>query len=261
MSLEVKKMDSLTESQIELLKNTICKGVTNEEFEIFLHACRRTGLDPFMKQIYAVKRGGKAGPSMTIQTGIDGYRLIAERSGKYAPGKETTYQYDSNGKLLSATAFIKKMTGDGTWHDVSATAFYDEYAQPSPFWQRMRHIMLAKCAESLALRRAFPAELSGIYTEDEMRQADQEVIIDREAAVIEPSAEEFETKITIIKKNFRDDEVDTVEKCIEFYKDNYMKMKPKEWSRVFCQFLDKAISNQEKFHDLVMEWNAKKGEK
>ena len=145
MTLELRKSDAaFTDQQISLIKNTLCKGVTDEEFEIFLHACRRTGLDPFMKQIYAVKRGG-ARPTMTIQTGIDGYRLIAERTGRYAPGKETTYTYDDVKRLVSATAYIKKMTPDGTWHDVSATAFYDEYAQNSPFWQKMKHIMLAKC--------------------------------------------------------------------------------------------------------------------
>ena len=68
------------------------------------------------------------------------------------------------------------MTPDKTWHDISAIAFWDEYAQltkegkPTAFWKNKSHIMLAKCAEALALRRAFPIELSGLYTKEEMQQ-------------------------------------------------------------------------------------------
>lgn len=171
------------EAKKELLKRTICKGSDDNELELFIHACKRTGLDPFMKQIYAVKRWSSSEKRevMTMQTSIDGFRVIAERTGRYAPGKETSYVYDNSGKneplLVSATAFVKKLTNDGTWHEVAATAFFEEYAQRNKegkltqFWERMPHVMLAKCAESLALRKAFPAELSGIYTFDEMAQA------------------------------------------------------------------------------------------
>lgn len=171
--------------KLDLLKNTICKGSNDEEFELFLHACQRTGLDPFMKQIYAVKRperqkDGTWRESMSIQTAIDGYRLIAERTGKYSPGKEPTYQYDANGNIVSSTAYVKKQTADGTWHEVAATAFFNEYCQktkegkPTRFWLQLGHAMIAKCAESLALRKSFPAELSGLYTKEEMMQADIE---------------------------------------------------------------------------------------
>ncbi len=174
--------------QIEILKNSICRGVSNEEFEVFLMACVKTQLDPFMKQIYAVKRKAKKpdgswGETMTIQTGIDGYRLIAERTERYAPGPEPVYSYDNQGNLLSATAFIKKLTKDGTWHSVSSSAYIDEYCQttvdrqtgekkPMGMWGNMPRTMLAKCAEAQALRKAFPAEMSGVYTKEEMLQAD-----------------------------------------------------------------------------------------
>lgn len=185
-------VNHFTNQQLEILKNSICKGSTNEEFEIFIMACRKTQLDPFMRQIYAVKRKSKKadgswGETMTIQTGIDGYRLIAERTERYAPGAEPTYTYDKDGKLTSATAYIKKQTKDGTWHIVSASAHLDEYMQtftdkntgekkPTGMWVNMQRTMLAKCAEAQALRRAFPAEMSGVYTKEEMQQADIEDI-------------------------------------------------------------------------------------
>lgn len=170
----------LDNKKIDLLKSTICKGASDEEFELFLHACQRTGLDPFMRQIYAVKRWDSAArkETMTIQTGIDGYRCIAERTGKYSPGREPTYHYDDKGFIISSTAYVKKQTADGTWHEVAATAFFNEYCQktkegkPTRFWMQLGHAMIAKCAEALALRKAFPGDLSGIYTKEEMQQAD-----------------------------------------------------------------------------------------
>jgi phage recombination protein Bet len=162
-----------TEDKLQLLKNTVCKGSSDAELQLFTHICNRTGLDPFAKQIYAIKRGD----TMTIQTSIDGYRLIAERTRGYAPGRQPDFVM-SDGKLISATAYIRKQTDDGTWHEVAATAFFDEYVQrdrtgaPMQFWKKMPHTMLAKCAEALALRKAFPADFSGIYTREEMAQAE-----------------------------------------------------------------------------------------
>lgn len=167
------------DSKRDLIKRTICKGSSDEELELFLYTCKRTGLDPLMKQAYAVKRWSSADKRevMTIQTSIDGYRLIADRTGRYAPGREATIIEDDSGRVISATAYIKKMTNDGTWHEISSTAYFEEYAgknkegELTKFWKSMPRLMLAKCAESLALRKAFPAELSGIYTHEEMQNS------------------------------------------------------------------------------------------
>lgn len=159
------------DEKILLLKQTVCKGATDNELKLFMHVCVKTGLDPFMRQIYSIARGGQR----TIQTSIDGFRLIAERSKKYSPGREPSFAYNAEGKMLSATSYIKKMTEDGTWHEVSATAYLDEYNPGNnTFWKKMPHVMLAKCAEAAALRRAFPAELSGVYSDDEMLQASKQ---------------------------------------------------------------------------------------
>lgn len=171
--------------QMTLLRDTICKGATPDEFQMFAHVCKKTGLDPFMKQVFPVKRWDAKlkREVMTIQTSIDGYRLIADRTGRYAPGREPTFATKPDGSILSATSYVKKQTADGTWHEVAATAFYDEYCQKfadrssgelkaTKFWADMPHSQTAKCAEALALRKAFPAEMSGIYTKDEMQQSE-----------------------------------------------------------------------------------------
>ena len=168
----------LNREQVELVKRTVAKGTTDDELKLFLYTCARTGLDPLAKQIHAIKRwnGREKREVMAIQTGIDGYRLIAERTGRYAPGQQPTYEVEG-GKLVAATAYVKKLVA-GSWHEVAASAYWDEYVQtdrdghPTATWKRMPRLMLAKCAEALALRRAFPAEMSGVYTFDEMAQAD-----------------------------------------------------------------------------------------
>lgn len=156
------------------LLNNVCAGLSPAQKDQFVYTCKLLDLNPLVRQVYPVSRDGK----LTIQTSIDGFRLIAERTGRYAPGKEALYIYDDENKLVSVTVYVKKMTPDGTWHEVPATAHYSEYVCyksggtiPNVFWKTKPHIMLAKCAEALALRKAFPAELSGVYTDDEMGQA------------------------------------------------------------------------------------------
>lgn len=191
-----KDLVSFDTEQKSLIKNYLCKGINDEELTLFAAVCKKTGLDPFMKQIYAVKRKNyKTGlEDMTIQTSIDGYRLIAERTGRYVPGSKSTFEY-KDGQVFSATSYVKKMTSDGIWHEISVEAFMDEYKPPitkngyeNPFWKDKPHIMLAKCAESLALRKAFPNELSGLYSEEEMHQTDsanKDLISNEEVEAIE----------------------------------------------------------------------------
>lgn len=170
MSTEVAVMQEMGNDKLELIKKTVAKGATDLELELFLHACKRTGLDPLMKQIYCIKRGDK----MAMQTGIDGYRLIADRTGKYAGSDEPQYLIAEDGWPEVASVTVTKMV-DGVPCKFSASARWKEYCQESsPMWKKMPFLMLGKCAEALALRKAFPAELSGVYTHEEMMQADEE---------------------------------------------------------------------------------------
>jgi len=245
----------------DLLKRTICKGSSDEELELFIHACKRTGLDPFMKQIYAVKRWSSADKKevMTMQTSIDGFRVIAERTGRYAPGPESKYEYDEKNQLLAATAFVKKLTLDGTWHTVSATAFWDEYCQktkegaPTQFWTKMPHVMLSKCAESLALRKAFPAELSGLYTIEEMTQAskvsgnDEALTIDHAQMLESAKKSEEDLMDELYDKTKEAKNRDKIPTYLNFC---FTKTSKRE-------FLEAAVGDTERFLEFFNKWNEK----
>lgn len=160
--------------QVHLIKTQIARECTDDELAMFLGVCERTGLDPFARQIYAIKRFDKdeGAKRMVIQTGIDGYRLIADRTGRYAGSDEPVYAYSEQGHLIKATVTVYKLV-NGLRCGFTASALMDEYKpiKPGPLWNRMPHTMLSKSAEALALRKAFPADLSGLYTHEEMDQA------------------------------------------------------------------------------------------
>lgn len=159
--------------QVELIKRLYGGGATNDEFAVFLHQCKRTGLDPMARQIYLVRRWDSKNNrnNMTVQVGIDGFRLVADRTGCYAGNDDPVYDDESNPRRATVTVY--KIVG-GLRCPFTATARWDQYYPGDKqgfMWKKMPHLMLGKCAEALALRKAFPAELSGLYTDDEMAQA------------------------------------------------------------------------------------------
>ena len=168
------------EIDMALVARTVAKGCSSDELQLFGAICTKTGLCPFSRQIYAIKRGGV----MTTQVSIDGARLIAQRSGTYA-GQVGPFWCGADGVWvdvwLAKTPPMAAKVGvrrSSFVDPLFAVAIWSEYAQTQGnMWAKFPSVMLAKCAEMIALRRAFPAELSGLYSTEEMSQADDHVAV------------------------------------------------------------------------------------
>jgi phage recombination protein Bet len=173
----VRAQSQFDNEQLEIIRRTVAKGTSADQFKLFIQVCKYSGLNPFARQIYAVVRGS----DMTVQTGIDGYRILAERSGKYAgqigpqwcdeSAEWKDVWLSSKPPAAARIGVLRRDFAEPIW----GVARFVSYEQPSsPLWRKMPEVMLAKCAESLALRKAFPSEMAGIYTAEEMAQADHE---------------------------------------------------------------------------------------
>lgn len=181
------EQDGFTEKQVAALRQLGVEEATQGDLDVYFYQCQRTGLDPFAKQIYLIGRKSRGQMKYTIQTGIDGYRLIARRAvdrTKESLGYEDTRWCGRDGKwtdvwLSDQPPAAARVVVLRNGQRFPATALWSEYVQTkydgnvSDMWSRMGANQLAKCAEALALRKAFPQDLSGIYTDEEMQQAER----------------------------------------------------------------------------------------
>lgn len=171
---------TLTQEQIDLIKTQIMpKDSTANELKLFAMVVNKTQLDPFSRQIYAIRRQDK----MSYEVSIDGARLIAERTKLYAGqlgpwwcGEDGEWKDVWVDKKLPVAAKISVIRKDFQ-QPLTAVALFKEYApnlesKQGFIWKKFPALMIAKVAEMLALRRAFPQELSGLYSGDEMSQAE-----------------------------------------------------------------------------------------
>lgn len=176
-----------TEEQEQLIRDSFANGATEQEFQVLMQVAKARRLNPFLRQIHFVKRWSSELKRnvWSAQAAIDGFRSIAEASGKYAGQDEPEYEYDPKlrddrenplGILLCRVRVYRK-----DWErPCVGVVHWDEYVQKnrdgglSKFWREKPRVMMAKTAESVALRKAFPEELSGLYTPEEMGDAPPE---------------------------------------------------------------------------------------
>lgn len=177
------------ELNLSLIRRTVALGASEDDFDMFIEQCKRTGLDPLSRQINFMLRRGKNAKGEWVQKGstivsIDGARLIAARTGLY--NGSTTWWCGEDLQWVdvwlantppsaSKTSIIRSIK-DRSYGDANFTgvALWKEYGANAygPLWKSMPSHMLGKCSEMLALRKAFPAELSGLYSSDEMTQSE-----------------------------------------------------------------------------------------
>lgn len=176
-----------TEDQVQQIKDIICKGASDDELSVFLTIAKRSGLDPFSKQIYMIRRWNSDVNRYIYapQTSIDGFRLIAERTGDYQgqngpfwcgeDGVWKDFWFSKEPPIASKVAVLRKGFTAPLW----GISNYSEFLQTTKsgdansMWKKMPAVMLAKCAESQALRKAFPLDLGGIYTDAEFGEEEE----------------------------------------------------------------------------------------
>lgn len=178
-----------TPEQIELLGRTVARGATADELTLLVRSCERTQLDPFSRQMYLQKRSERDPESgdwidrLVPEVSIDGLRLCAERTGKYAgqlgpewcgpDGKWRDIWLSKEPPAAARVGILREDFKEPIW----GKALFAEYVQinngkPNAFWTRMAANQIAKCAEALGFRKAFPRDLSGLYVREEMLSAE-----------------------------------------------------------------------------------------
>lgn len=163
MSKELALQD-FTDQQMELIKGTVAKGATTDELKLFLYRCKNLGLDPLKTgQIYFVKYGTNPG---TIVVGLDGFRILAAKTGKHA-GTERGVVRDDTGKCIGAWCKVYHKNWE---HPATEEVSRHEYDTGKAMWAKMPETMLKKVAECAALRMAFPQTMGDIHIAEELER-------------------------------------------------------------------------------------------
>jgi phage recombination protein Bet len=193
---------SFSAPQLQVIKQSYARDTNDIEFNLFVEMCRSLNLNPIKGQISAqvYSKNDPKKRNMVVVTQIGGLRAIAARQGDYLPDDEAPlFTYSETAKdpainplgIESVSVKVYRVIR-GEKHRIAGTVYWDEFApieeewaedesgkrRPSgkkklkSNWLKMPRVMLAKCAEAQALRRGWPEDLSNVYSEEEMEQAD-----------------------------------------------------------------------------------------
>lgn len=160
----------ITGEQLDIIKHTICRDASEAEMQLFFYDCKRRGAHPLDRLIHFTKRGGRYTPI----TSIDFFYQRAHATEQFAGQDETLFKGNPGTAGFEATVRVYRQRPGFERAGWSATARWSEYYPGDAqghMWKKMPNRMLEKCAEALALRKAFPAELQGLYVKEEMDQA------------------------------------------------------------------------------------------
>ncbi len=180
-----------TAEQSQMIRDTYANGASEGEFAMLMESAKARNLNPILRQVHFVKRwdSQKRREVWAIQVAIDGLRAVADRTGQYDGQDEPENEYAPDGSLIAVRV---KVYRKGISRPFVGVARWSEYVQKTKegaatrFWQTMPHTMLAKCAEALAIRKAFPEDTGGLHIPEETHRMDSE---EREPPRISPTSE------------------------------------------------------------------------
>ena len=174
---EVVEINQLTAEQIELMKRTVAKGATDDEFKMFLHLAHKYGLDPFAKEIWFIKYDNS---NPTIMTSRDGYLKIAQSNPdcegliSFPVCEDDHFEIDAINYTVSHKFGAKRGKLIGAWAKCDrkgkkpqiAYVDFSEYNSSNSIWKKYPSAMIQKVAESFVLKRQFG--INGLVTNEEM---------------------------------------------------------------------------------------------
>lgn len=252
-------------AKLELIRKTICGNLSQPQFDLFMSVARARGLDPVLNQIHAVVRKVKVSKNpdkyedrMTIQVGIDGFRLIAARTGEFLGCDETIFKYDKDNNVIEAKVTVYRFV-QGHKAAFTGVAYWDEFYPGDTLgfmWNSKPRTMLGKCAEVQALRKAFPNDLSGVYEPAEIEKTE-------EKDVTPPSQfddDEHEKKIKGLLAKFKKlgvSEEQVYGKYGLTFGDDVVTLSDdqiQELNQIGAQIVNKKITVQEAFPEKVLEF-------
>lgn len=183
----------------ELVRRTICpKGISEDEFALFIEQCKRSGLDPLLKEAFCVARrqnvGNRERPNWVTKyefqpseagmlaraerfpdfRGIQASAVFAEDEIIVDQGKgEVVHRFNPAKRKGALVGAWSRVVRDGklpvvVWLDFSG------YVQQTPLWAKIPTTMIEKCARVAALRKAYPEAFGGLYVREEMPAEDYE---------------------------------------------------------------------------------------
>lgn len=208
-SVEIMETYGLRDAEYSVLLRTVCKHAPREIAAFFMLFCLKRGLDPFSKQVYLwadKMENGVPVPGCTwnIVAGIDGLRAIASRSPYYRGPKRPIWTYEADpsqpdgirrftkedsrygnivGKRVPEACEVAILravpqapTNPAIYMEFIGIARFGEFCKTRTGkvygnWEDQPEHQLRVRAEAMALRMAFPEEVGGIYTEDELRES------------------------------------------------------------------------------------------
>jgi phage recombination protein Bet len=169
-----------TGENYQTIKDCFAKGVTDSEFKVFVEIGKRCNLNPFLKEIWALKYGNNPA---SIFIGRDGYRKAAQAHPEYEHHEaHSVYENDSlqldsetglvkhefsltdRGDLVGAFALVRKK---GVSRPFFKFVYFAEYTTNQSLWKSKPDTMIIKVAEAQCLKMAFQDIFGGTYSEAE----------------------------------------------------------------------------------------------
>ena len=169
-----------TQRQIDAMRNTVAKGATDDEFEMFMHLAKTYQLDPFKKEIWFIKMGGVP----TIYASRDGFLSHAQRqpdfiemvSHEVCEGDEFSYDpitgeishkiTAKRGKVTMAYSIMRRKNKPDHIVTVPFDEYFNALSGKNGVWKSHPTMMIRKVTEVINCKQT--CGIHGLYAPEEM---------------------------------------------------------------------------------------------